>query len=69
MQYNITYGSTIVANNSFYSPTGAIDECGFPLPAWQARDPIHNDPGSTAAPFSSTLSQTLVDAARKVLGL
>lgn len=42
-------GKTILANNSIFSPTGNITECGTSLAAWQANG--GNDPGTTAAPY------------------
>lgn len=57
-------GITVVHDNTIYSPTGAVTECGMPLAKWQAQG---NDPGSTAAPFPPT--DTLVAVARGLLGL
>ena len=37
-------GETVVYNNTIYSPTAAIDECGTTLKAWQAQG---NDHGTT----------------------
>ncbi len=38
-------GQTVLYNNSIYSPTAAVDECGTTLQQWQAQG---GDPGSTA---------------------
>ena len=51
-------------NNSVYTPTGAVTECGMSLAAWQA---LGNDVGTTASTFPS--DDTLLALARNVLGL
>ena len=67
--YNVSYGSTLVRNNSYVSPTGAVSECGMPLAAWQTKNPGVNDAGSTAGAYSAGLTDSLIAAARIVLGL
>ena len=67
--YNVSYGSTIVYNNSYISPTGNVSECGLPLAQWQQAHPGVNDVGSTASAYSPGLTDALISAARTVLGL
>lgn len=67
--YNVSYGSTIVSNNTYYTPTGALRECGMTLQEWQAHDPAHNDVGTTAQAFPADLTGRLIAAARVVLGI
>ena len=55
---------TVVYNNTIYTPTGAVTECGMSLAAWQARG---NDPGTTAHPYPS--DDVILSAARAALGL
>jgi hypothetical protein len=43
-----TVPSSILYNNSVYSPTGNISECGVSLATWQAQG---HDVGTTAAPY------------------
>ena len=64
--YNVSYGSTIVRNNSYFTPMGALRECGMTLAEWQARG---EDVGTTAQAFPADLTDRLVAAARIVLGL
>lgn len=55
-------GSTTMYNNSVYSPTGTITECGTTLVAWQAAG---NDPGTTAQGYP--LTSEVISWARAVL--
>ena len=57
-------GLTYVANNTIYSPTGAIKECGTTLAQWQAAG---NDPGSVAKPYPD--DSVILAAARSILGM
>ena len=57
-------GKTIVFNNSIYTPTGRVTECGMTLAQWQAQG---NDPGTTAAPYVS--DEQLLSWGRTVIGL
>ena len=57
-------GMTYVANNTVYSPTGAITECGKTLAQWQAAG---NDPNTVALPYPA--DSVILDAARRILGL
>lgn len=45
-----TEGKTFLANNSIYTPSGSVSECGMPLSKWQAQG---NDPGTTVAAWPS----------------
>ncbi len=56
--------ATIVHDNQYFTPTGAVSECGKPLAAWQATG---GDPGSVAAAWPDTA--TLVAKARSTLGM
>ena len=60
---------TRVAGNRYISPTGAVEECGLSLAAWQARDPANNDPGSTSEAYPADLATAAVAWARALLGL
>lgn len=55
---------TVVHNNTIFSPTGAITECGMSLAAWQAQG---NDPGTTAQAYVN--DSVLIAYGYKVLGL
>jgi hypothetical protein len=57
-------GMTIVSNNTIWSPTGAITECGTTLAKWQAAG---NDPGTTGSPYPS--DTVVLNVARTLLGL
>jgi hypothetical protein len=57
-------GMTIVYNNSIFSPTGNITECGYPLAQWQK---MGNDPGTTATDYPTDAD--LLAWARAALGL
>ena len=67
--FNVSYGSTIVYNNTFFTPTGNVSECGMPLAEWQKVDPANNDVGTMAQAYPSNLTARLIAAARAVLGL
>jgi hypothetical protein len=43
-------GTTVIYNNTVYSPTGAITECGTTLAQWQAQG---NDLGTVATTYPS----------------
>ena len=55
-------GKSIMANNTLYSPTGALSECGVPLAQWQAGG---NDPGTTASAYGADLPAFTIAWARK----
>ena len=55
---------TVVYNNSVYTPTARVTECGMTLEQWQARG---NDPGSSAHTLPS--DAVLLGFARAALGL
>ena len=57
-------GKTLVWNNTVYSPTGAITECGKTLAQWQAAG---NDAGTVAAPYPA--DDVILAIARNLLGL
>ena len=57
-------GKTIMANNTIYSPTGNVSECGMTLAQWQAQG---NDLGTTGSPFPD--DSVVLGVARKILGL
>ena len=57
-------GKTIVGNNTVWSPTGKITECGQPLATWQAAG---NDPGTIAEPYPE--DGVVLAAARALLSL
>ena len=57
-------GKTFVQNNTVYSPTGAITECGKTLAQWQA---LGNDPLTTSAPYPS--DAVILAVARNILGI
>lgn len=55
---------TIVGNNTIFSPTGAITECGMPLAQWQAKG---NDLGTTAQ--VTPTDDALIALAKAALGM
>ncbi len=57
-------GKTIMANNTLYSPSGAISECGTTLANWQAQG---NDQGTVAIAYPATLADDMIGFARAVL--
>jgi hypothetical protein len=57
-------GQTIVFNNTIWSPTGKITECGTSLAQWQAAG---NDPGTTGSPYPA--DGTVLGLARTILGM
>ncbi len=59
-----SHGATIVFNNTIYSPTGTITECGVSLAAWQAQG---HDAGTTAQVWPD--DGIILDTARQLLGL
>lgn len=56
--------ATIVHNNSIYTPTGAVTECGVSLAAFQAQG---GDPGTTAA--VTPADDVILALARAALGM
>lgn len=56
--------ATVLADNTIYTPSGNITECGEPLAKWQAAG---NDPGTVALPASAADPVAFVDLARAVL--
>jgi hypothetical protein len=56
--------ATVLANNTIYTPSGNVTECGEPLAKWQAAG---NDPGTVALPASAADPVAFVDLARAVL--
>ena len=54
-------GKSVLGNNTVFSPTGNITECGASLAAWQAAG---NDAGTTAAAYSESLPSDLIALAR-----
>lgn len=59
-------GITVAFNNTLYTQSGNVQECGLPLASWQAQNPA-NDPGSTVAEYPA--DDTLIAVARTILGL
>ncbi len=57
-------GQTIVGNNTVWSPTGALTECGTSLANWQSQG---NDLGTTGSPFPA--DSVVLGIARQILGL
>ena len=57
-------GGTIVGNNTIWSPTGAITECGKSLADFQATG---GDPGTTASPYPD--DSVVLGVAKALLGL
>jgi hypothetical protein len=55
---------TIVYNNSVYTPSGSVTECGMSLAAWQAKG---GDPGTTAAVTPD--DDTILGLMRQALGM
>lgn len=54
-------GKTVMGNNTVYTPTGNVTECGVPLAAWQAAG---NDAGTVALSYADTTAGALVALAR-----
>jgi hypothetical protein len=57
-------GTTIVGDNTVWTPTGAVTECGMTLAQWQAQG---HDAGTTAAAWPS--DQTVLNGVIALLGL
>ena len=57
-------GTTIVHDNTIWSPTGAITECGTSLANWQAQG---HDLGTTAGPYPA--DSVVLAIARGLLGV
>ena len=56
--------ATVVHDNTIYTPTGKVTECGMSLAAWQA---LGNDPGTVATVTPD--DATLLALSRAALGL
>jgi hypothetical protein len=59
-------GKTVVGNNTIYTPTGRVTECGTSLAQWQAQG---NDPGTTNHSYADLTDAMLLGYARNVLGM
>jgi hypothetical protein len=57
-------GMTAVFNNTVWSPTGTVSECGMTLSQWQAKG---GDPGTVATPFPA--DDVVLTNARALLGV
>ncbi len=57
-------GGTIVHDNTVWSPTGAVTECGKSLAAYQATG---GDPGTTASAYPD--DSVVLGIARQLMGL
>ncbi len=57
-------GGTIVHDNTVWSPTGAVTECGKSLAAYQAAG---GDPGTVASPYPD--DSVVLGVARQLMGL
>ena len=62
-----TVDATVVHDNTIYTPTAHVTECGMTLAAWQAANPGVNDPGSVA--LVTPDDATLLALAKAALGL
>jgi len=56
----------ITHDNTMYSPTGNITECGMPLSKWQSQG---HDPGSTASAYPPNMNELILAAGSALLGL
>jgi hypothetical protein len=54
-------GKTVMGNNTLFTPSGNVTECGMPLAAWQAAG---NDAGTVAHAYADTSAGALVALAR-----
>lgn len=54
-------GKTVMGNNTLFTPTGNVTECGASLAAWQAAG---NDPGTVALAYADTTAGALIALAR-----
>jgi hypothetical protein len=59
--------ATVVHDNSIYTPTASVSECGMSLAAWQAAAPGVNDPGTVA--LVTPEDATLLALAKTALGM
>ncbi len=59
--------ATVVHDNSIYTPTATVTECGMSLAAWQAAAPGVNDPGTVA--LVTPNDATLLALAKTALGM
>ena len=59
-------GKTVVGNNTVYTPTGRVTECGTSLAQWQAQG---NDPMTTNHSFAELTDDLLLGYARATLGM
>ena len=58
-------GKTVMGNNSYFTPTGDINECGKSLRDWQKAG--DNEPGSTVAKTPS--DEAIIGVASARLGI
>lgn len=63
-QCAISQGLTIVYNNTVFSPTGRLTECGFPLRVWQKSGHDHDTLG-----LAYPSDEVILTIARSMLGL
>jgi hypothetical protein len=57
-------GQTVIRNNTYYTATGEVEECGMPLAEWQSQG---HDPGSTVLPHPKD-DATIIGWAKDLLG-
>lgn len=55
----------MIYNNSVFTPTGQIKECGVSFAQWQANG---NDKGTTVAAYSQLTDAAILAAASAALG-
>merc|ERR1711975_10480 len=60
-------GKTVTGQNSYFTSTGEVSECGSSLADWQKKDPKHNDPGSTVS--KTPADDTIIGWAKAKLGI
>lgn len=56
--------ATVLGNNTIYTPSGVITDCGVPLAQWQA---MGNDLGTVSLPLSAADPVAFIDLARRIL--
>jgi hypothetical protein len=59
-------GKTVVFNNTVYTPTGKVTECGTSLAQWQAQG---NDPLTTNHSYAELTDDMLLGWAKTVLNM
>lgn len=57
-------GKTILGNNTVYTPTGTVTECGQTLTQWQANG---GDPGTVATAVTAAVPDALIGIGRSLL--